>query len=169
MPHDALATANKLLDLADARDLQITHMGLHKVLYFAHGWHLAAHGGPLIDQPFAAWKHGPVLRPVWEAFKAAQRAPIRSRGKKFDPVNRVWSPAREPFSAEDERLLGAVLAGYGHLDAIALSRMTHRSGGAWDRVWNAPAGRINVGMTIPDALILEDFRTVPSMGVAGRS
>ena len=38
-----------------------------------------------------------------------------------------------------------------------LSKLTHRPGGAWDRIWNAPNGRITLGMRIANEAIREDF------------
>ena len=38
----------------------VTHMQLHKLLYYAQGWSLASRGGSLFSARFQAWAHGPV-------------------------------------------------------------------------------------------------------------
>ena len=36
--------------------LRLTHIAINKVMYYAHGWHLAKYDLPLIRQEFEAWK-----------------------------------------------------------------------------------------------------------------
>ncbi|MFM9718924.1 Panacea domain-containing protein, partial [Streptomyces galilaeus] len=50
-------------------------MTLLKVLYFAHAWHLAKYGKPLVAQPFEAWRHGPVNRVVYDQYKEYRERP----------------------------------------------------------------------------------------------
>ena len=157
MAYDGRAVANLLLDLADELGLSLTHMALHKVAFFAHGWRLAESGGPLIRQQFEAWDYGPVLRPVYDAFKSAGRTKITARAHGFDPVERTPFLVTADFSSGDQGFLRAVLAAYGRYSAPQLSDMTHRAGSAWDRVWNAPDGKITLGMRIPNQHIREDF------------
>jgi uncharacterized phage-associated protein len=167
MPYDARAVANLLLDHADSLALRLTNMGVQKVIYFAHGWHLARWDEPLIVQPIEAWKYGPVIHAVWEAFKQARDAPIEGRAMKFDPVRRMLSVATAPFTPEISAFLAAMLCSYGHIDPIELSRMTHRPGGPWSRVWAAPAGQITLGMRISNEAIKTDFLQQASKPVRG--
>ena len=69
MAYEATALANFLLDLGDEEGLALTHMSLHKLIYVGHGWHLAANNQPLVQDAFEAWKYGPVLPTVYDAFK----------------------------------------------------------------------------------------------------
>jgi uncharacterized phage-associated protein len=41
MIYSPKAVANTLLEKAWANDRSVTQMKLHKLLYYAHGWHLA--------------------------------------------------------------------------------------------------------------------------------
>lgn len=132
-------------------------MALHKIAYFAHGWRLAQRGEQLIRQPFEAWNYGPVVRSVYDAFKSAGRSGIKSRAHGFDPVDRVQFIVEADFPLEDREFLRAILGAYGRYSAERLSHLTHRCGGAWDRVWNAPGGQITLGMRISDEAIREDF------------
>jgi uncharacterized phage-associated protein len=156
MAYDGRAVANLLLDLADEQGLFLTHMAIHKIAYFAHGWRLAQRGEPLIRQQFEAWDYGPVLRSVYDAFKFTARAQVTTRAMGIDPVTRIASPVRADFPTEDRQFLRAILLAYGRYSATHLSDLTHRRGGAWDRVWNAPDGRITLGMRIPDETIRDD-------------
>ncbi|HWX48162.1 MAG TPA: type II toxin-antitoxin system antitoxin SocA domain-containing protein [Roseomonas sp.] len=137
--------------------LPLTHMALHKVAYYAHGWRLAETGCPLLTEEFEAWEHGPVLPTVYGAFKAAGRTPISFRAERFNPATQQRSVARGNFSPADRAFLRNILRAYGRLDALTLSDMTHRKGGPWDRVWNAADGKITLGMKIKNQAIRAAF------------
>ena len=157
MPHDARAVANLLLDLADVHGLRLTHMAVHKVSYFAHGWHLIAKSAPLIAQPFEAWKYGPILRPVWNEFKDAKDKPILSRASLIDVETGEVLLASSKFDGEEREFIGHILRAYGRFSATRLSDMTHRRGGAWEKVWHSDT--VVVGMRIADEAIRADFAT----------
>ncbi|MGH6962497.1 MAG: Panacea domain-containing protein, partial [Dongiaceae bacterium] len=76
MPYDARAVANCLLDYADSKSSEITLLTLMKVIYFAHGWHLARFGQPLVTNHFEAWERGPVVRVLYDEFKDRRARPI---------------------------------------------------------------------------------------------
>ena len=46
----------------------ITQLRLHKLLYYAQGWHLGIRGQPLFAERIEAWKHGPVVAPLYPKF-----------------------------------------------------------------------------------------------------
>ena len=157
MPYDARAIANLILEEADQQGIALTHMALHKITFFAHGWYLATHGLPLVRQPFEAWQHGPVIRVLFDALKDAGEKPVTKRVCKMDPVTRtttVVAPALEP---SDANFVRHVFRRYGSVHAFELSRLTHLPGTPWERVWNAPGGRVNLGMRIPDGSIRDHF------------
>ena len=57
MPYDAKSIANFFIDRAKESGETLTQMKLHKLIYYAHGWHLALTGEPLIDEPVQAWNY----------------------------------------------------------------------------------------------------------------
>ena len=61
MRYKALAIANYYIDKANVEDTPLDHLRLQKLVYLAHGWHLAIHGRPLIEESVEAWKYGPVI------------------------------------------------------------------------------------------------------------
>src|SRR6185369_6756877 len=76
MPFDPRAVANRLLELARERQLIIDPMKVQKLIYYAHGWHLALTGKPLLDRSVEAWQYGPVLPDVYRAFQEFGAQPI---------------------------------------------------------------------------------------------
>lgn len=53
-----------------------TQMKLHKLLYYAHGWHLGFTGEPLLDEAIEAWAYGPVVPSIYQELKMLGSAPI---------------------------------------------------------------------------------------------
>ena len=56
-PYNALVVANYFIDKAKAEGVSLTPMKLQKLIYMAHGWHLALYDKPLIDEQFQAWDY----------------------------------------------------------------------------------------------------------------
>ncbi len=94
----------------------VTHMQVQKLVYYAQGWSLAMLGEPLFAGTIEAWVHGPVVRDLYRAFEAHDKAPIPPR------------EAREDTSlSEKERLVvGWIWRRYGRYSASYLRDMTHR-------------------------------------------
>lgn len=156
--HDARGVANYLLDRAQHRGVDVTVMTLLKVLYFAHGWHLAKFGRPLVAQPFEAWQHGPVNRVVYDQLKGLGAKPIRQYLKSFDVNTCGYSNASADLDDETAQFLDNIFDYYARFHAFKLSDLTHESGSPWDVVWRAAETRAVPGMLIPDSLIVEWFR-----------
>lgn len=77
MPLETGAVANYLLDLADASGDPVSPMKLQKLLYYAHGWHLAVTDRPLLNEFVEAWRWGPVIPSIYHEFKEFGDAPIK--------------------------------------------------------------------------------------------
>jgi uncharacterized phage-associated protein len=143
-PYDARAVANLLLDLAEARSVQLTQVSLLKLLYFAHGWYLAVHSKPLVSQDFEAWEHGPVVKVVRDAFRSFGRDPITTRATKLHLQSGEHVPVTADLDERDARFVQSIFEAYHVFDAWQLSDMTHEPGSPWDRLWNSrePVGRL---------------------------
>jgi uncharacterized phage-associated protein len=72
--------ANFILSLDQSEEADITPIKLQKLLYFAHGFHLAVFGAPLIGENFEAWKHGPVVKDIYETFSTFGKKHIKYDG-----------------------------------------------------------------------------------------
>lgn len=165
MPLETGAIANHLLDLADASGDPVSPMKLQKILYYAHGWHLALTSQPLLDEQVEAWQWGPVIPSVYHEFKQFGDSPIRvSRYCKTQMFLiggkrkiKVYAPAlvdTEPTRIA-RPIIDRVWDVYKPFSAIQLSTMTHQPGSPWDQTWKASNGRR--GTDIPDEVIRNHF------------
>lgn len=111
----------------------VTQMKLQKLVYFAHGYHLAKYGVPLIKENFQAWKFGPVVPEIYNDFKLygsklitdtasftpsdtyKQRSLLNSES--IDSINYTWEVLKD-FSA------------------MALSYWTHQPQTPWSKVYD---------------------------------
>jgi uncharacterized phage-associated protein len=59
-PYDPRGVANLMLDEAERLGVEVTHLALQKLLYFAHGLFPINCKRPLVSGCFEAWQHGPV-------------------------------------------------------------------------------------------------------------
>ncbi|SFJ56950.1 Panacea domain-containing protein [Aerobium aerolatum] len=119
--YDARHIANWFVERARQEGRVLSIMSLLKLVYIAHGWHLEMRNAPLIRNKIEAWKHGPVIPDVYNAF----------RGQGINIRNTVPIGGTE-ISSYDGHLLEEIYRLYGHLPAKRLSDMTHEPGGPWD-------------------------------------
>ena len=155
-PYQSLAVANWFIE--NLRN--ITPLKLQKLIYFAHGWHLALRDKPLIDELVQAWDYGPVIPNVYHEFKACGNQPIIELGTHLemgdDKKIRTVRP-RIPDSAIDaKKLLARIGEVYGKYTGAQLSTMTHAPGSPWDQVRREFPNR--KGAEIPDVQIKEHFK-----------
>ncbi len=100
-------------ELEDERDF-ITPMKLQKLLYFVQGWSWATRNEPAFQDALEGWPDGPVVRGVWERFRACGRDPIRE------------VPENEPVLPESVRqTVRDVWEVYRRFSAWELRRRTH--------------------------------------------
>ena len=131
--HDPRAIANYLVEKAadDVNGRPLSVMHLLKLVYFAHGWHLGRTGRPLINRPVEAWKYGPVIPEVYDAFR-----PEAVRGYIVEKL--ATSRRGQLFKAEldeqERKVLDDVYDVYAPLSGGALSDMTHQEGAPWSQV-----------------------------------
>ncbi|WP_207815410.1 Panacea domain-containing protein [Pseudomonas sp. BNK-6] len=127
MSRDARAVAQQILnECREAGDPAVTPMQLLKLVYIAHGYMLARHGVPLINEPVQAWQYGPVVRSVYQAV----------RDFRSSPVTQVPSAPMENFNADERTIMRDVARTYGKADGVTLSAATHQPGTPWSVTWN---------------------------------
>ena len=148
MAYDARIVANYFLDLANRDRILLSPLKLQKLVYLAHGWSLALRGKPLIRQNVEAWRYGPVIPELYQAFKNFGGSVISNKA--------VIREQAEQIDEDSQKLIGAVWEKYKNLSALQLSALTHEPGSAWDLVMNNPSffGR----PTINDDLIADEFQ-----------
>ena len=75
--NSAKAIANYFLD----KSIDLTPMKIIKLVYIAHGWHLAITDKPLIEDYVQAWEFGPVIPDLYHEFKKYGNTPIKTYAK----------------------------------------------------------------------------------------
>ncbi|MDF5759200.1 type II toxin-antitoxin system antitoxin SocA domain-containing protein [Spongiactinospora sp. TRM90649] len=103
---------------------------LHKLLYYAQGYHLAAFGHPLFKESISAWDMGPVVGQLWKS---------ENDGDVVEPGD-----AGELDEAA-LNTIGYVLSRYGNLSAKDLENLT-RGEEPWLRADKArpPGGSVRI-------------------------
>lgn len=159
--YDARAVANFILDLAEDDDTALTQLSLLKIIYFAHGWYLVKTGRPLISHPIEAWKYGPVIKVVRDAFKASGGNTIKTRAERLDIKTGEVKEVEPDLTEPDCQFVAAVYESYKHYEAWALSEMTHEAGSPWHKVWHAQAAAGSLGLRIRNEDIRRHFLELP--------
>ena len=154
---DARAVANWFVARAYQDGRSLTIMQLTKLVYVAHGWHLALYGKPLIKNRIEAWKYGPVIPAVYNVFR---QQGIDITGGAVDSDGNAF---REEFTAQELDLLEQVWQIYGSASAFDLSEMTHQPDSPW-----ATASRENgFYASIDNDVIERHYRTKSPKVMAG--
>lgn len=131
------AVADCFLKLSWAENKPITQMKLQKLLFFAHGWHLALLDEPMMNELVQAWKYGPVFESIYHNYKIFGSNPIDCSSY----YKRVNSPFWRDFGKLDKDLHKNVIAivqnvwnVFKDCNAIQLMQLTHVKGSPWDLV-----------------------------------
>lgn len=98
---------------------QLSPLKLQKILYYAQGWYLANSSRPLFGEKIWAWKYGPVVREVYDAYHLYGAQNLAGLG-----VNTELSC--DP-NQKDREFLDLVWRMYGIEKADRLVDMTHNS------------------------------------------
>lgn len=159
--YDVRDVANFVLDVADDREIAITNLSLQKLLYFIHGWFYSIYEEPLIKNKFEAWQYGPVQRVLYDQFKVFRDRPIRNvRTTYINPEDgqNIYKPYG--IGESHQETIKQVLDKYASYSAIQLVEKSHKEDSPWEFVWKQAEEAIYPGMKIPDALILEHFKSL---------
>ncbi len=158
MPFHTFAVANEFLELAKAEKRQVSPMKLQKLLYFAHGWHLAIRGDALLNETIEAWDFGPVVRSVYHEFKHFGNQPVTGYATYFDEDDfEVIQPELSDDAERSKKLIGKVWNVYKVFSAFELSQMTHSQGSPWSETVAPYNGKPPRGLDIPNELIKDYF------------
>lgn len=150
--HSARAIANSFLRIAEQSGKKLTNMQLQKLVYFAHGWHLALTGKPLLSDAVRAWDFGPVIPPLYNSLKIFGNGIVTEPITRRDPETGEVSVVEEKESEYVQRLLQRVWEVYSHMDGLQMSYLSHQPGTPWDITWKREKFS-----TIPNDLIAEHF------------
>jgi len=125
----------------------VSNLKVQKLLYYAQGFHLALNNGrPLFLEPIVAWRHGPVVRPVYADY-AGYGAGAIPPPNGFDPDAHDLRDVRD--------LLDEVYSVYGQYSAWRLREMTHAEP-PWRDTWRDDG----IEHVIPHAALTNYFQTL---------
>ena len=160
----SLAVANAMILRARAHHNPPTQMKLQKLIYFAHGWHLALYESPLVGEQFQAWPYGPVLPTVYHEFKLFGTSGIDELGTEIVtlPSGRLeWQP---PHILDSSGLINPLLDKiwevFGKFSGGQLSDMTHATNSPWKCMRDLYGNMRDI--VIPNDLIKDYFKGLMS-------
>lgn len=133
----------------------LTPMKLVKLVYIAHGYHLAITGKPLLTEPAMAWKYGPVVLSVYHNFKEFGGDPITEMKGRSD-IESDWNPST--LGEMERRYLDLIYNRYKHLNGLQLSTLTHMVDTPWYITWHDNGGCNQHNAVIPNDLIEEHYK-----------
>lgn len=93
----------------------VDKMKLYKLCYFSQGWSLAWTGQPLFDEPFEAWKKGPVPRALWQ--------------KDVYSISEIPGGNSASLTTKAQEIIHRVVEFYQNYDSNELSELSHKK--AW--------------------------------------
>ena len=157
-PYDPRGAANLILSEAGRVAIHISHLTLHKFLYFAHGLSLIERQCPFVSGYFEAWRYGPVHPVVYSAFREAGSGPIEFVAQGRDALTGQQRDLPEIENPAARLLIQRVITGYGRLSPGRIVEIAHAKDGPWDFVVKKSQIPLVYGMRIPDDVILSRFR-----------
>jgi uncharacterized phage-associated protein len=161
-PYSSKAVANSILKLAKEKMISdVTPMKLQKLIYYAHGWHLAFLGTPLIKEEVQAWKFGPVIPDIYAEFKEFGNSPVTNDATELSFGEKgleLSAPVVPPEDQTAHSLISEILRIYGNYSPIQLSNLTHSAGEPWREVAEKYNDELPRGIEIPNSLIENSFK-----------
>jgi uncharacterized phage-associated protein len=131
MPYSAISIALAFTLKGIEERKFVTQMKLQKLVYFAHGVHLAKYNTPLINEQIEAWKYGPVVPDIYRYYKLYGSNLISDIG--LLPVNEsALSIAFDKHAQDSINYTWKVLK---DIDPIVLSQWTHIKHSPWGEVF----------------------------------
>ncbi|MCC8956155.1 DUF4065 domain-containing protein [Bradyrhizobium sp. Pear77] len=156
--YEARKVCNFVLARYDAQRFQLSNLRLNKLLFFMHAASLATRQDGLIRNHFEAWQYGPVVRPVFDAFKKHGDRWITEPATFLDyATGQHRSIPFDDIRPEDRELIDAVFAQYCGFSTGQLVALSHEPGGPWDLVYRAHLADRTASPRIPNDLIRRHF------------
>lgn len=152
---NAIAIANYFVKKSINTGIQLTPMKLVKLVYIAHGWYLGlTNGQPLIDEPIEAWKYGPVVKSVYDAFKKYGSQQVEGPARLHNGIGNGIIPNVEGEIAEFLDVIWDMYKGY---TGVELSALTHQDNTPWQDAWYKEGGRLKLNAKISNEIITKHY------------
>jgi uncharacterized phage-associated protein len=156
--YEARKICNFIIARYGARSSDLTNLRLNKLLYFIHGWSLTSRAQGLVRNHFLAWQHGPVIRPVYDAFKEYGDNSITRLAEYLDYAtgqNKILG--YDDISVADADTITRVFESYNRYTTGELYDLAHEPSGPWDIVYRACQADKRMSPRIPNELIKAHF------------
>lgn len=147
MTYSVNAVANEFLRIGRYNGDNINLMRLQKLMYYAHGWHLALTRTPLFNEFVEAWDYGPVIASLYYQLRHLGMSSIHRYV--VTENHRMGTRYVEFIPATDTRtlfILNKVYAVYRQHSTVELANMTHVKNGPWATTLEAADGMIHKQM-----------------------
>ena len=136
--YDALNVANYIIDKCKKDGSPITNLQLQKILYFLQREYLQNNGYSLFFNEIQAWQFGPVVPDVYYKYCIFGAMPI----------SRTYG--NHQINDADMKAINPIIEKNMCRSPWELVEETHKSGGAWEIIYDNGKGNHNV---IPEYLI----------------
>ncbi|MCK1478054.1 DUF4065 domain-containing protein [Bradyrhizobium sp. 197] len=156
--YEARKICNFLLANFDAVAFDITNLRINKLLFFIQAGALRQLPEGLIRNHFEAWQFGPVIRPVFDAFKTYKESPIKAPAQYLDYASGKHIPVPyEDIHQEHLKIIVREFKNYSHFTTGQLVSLSHEPNGPWDVVYKAHLADPTLSPRIPNRLIRRYF------------
>lgn len=135
--YKAIEIAKYVVSKCCKDDCPISNLQLQKILYFIQMTNLQKYKCPLFSDLIEAWQFGPVIPEVYYHYCGYG-------------AMKITSIENSSFSEKDSCIVDNIVEEKRILDPWDLVNATHKTGGAWDIIYNHGKGNRNV---IPNNLI----------------
>lgn len=122
--NDSRAVANYFVEKSRAEGRILGVSQVIKLVFLAHGWYLGFKSEPLINHRIQAWRYGPVIPEVYNAFR-------HQLGAVHYPALVGDAPYKAEFNDYEKKIMDHVYNAYSKISAVELSNLTHREGTPW--------------------------------------
>lgn len=155
--YDSIIISNYFVNKSIETGVELTPMKLLKMVYLSHGWFMGYNEKPLINQAVEAWKYGPVIDKVYQAFKKYGKSQITS----ILDIDADGKIGHKEFMLDNQTsaFLNVIWETYKKYNGLQLSSLTHIEGSPWDRTIK----ELGVKNIIPNNYIREYYKSkIPS-------
>jgi uncharacterized phage-associated protein len=156
--YEARKICNFLLANFDAVEFDLTNLRINKLLFFIHAESLRVRPEGLVRNHFEAWQFGPVVRPVFDAFKIYKESLITAPALYLDYASgKQMSVPHDDITSSDVEIIVREFKKYSRFSTGQLVSLSHEAGGPWDIVYRAQLADATLSPRIPNKLIRSHF------------
>jgi len=156
--YEARKICNFLLSNFDSVEFGLTNLRINKLLFFIQAESLRLRPAGLIRNHFEAWQFGPVIRPVFDAFKMYKDSPIKAPALYLDYASGKKMPVPyDDVTAEDREIIVCEFRNYSRFTTGQLVALSHERGGPWDTIYQLHLADATQSPRIPNELIKKHF------------